>query len=375
MISIDNRRFKDNSGVSPIVSTLLILLLMLTMISTVLLWGTPVIEDYEATNQYESMKGLMFEIDNSIETLERMGEFSGYSTKITIPPGSLGVGNEGEFWSVSFSYPNPTISPNTFYDYYGLEQEYVDGPGTILIKSNYNRSVNIMTEWLETNLTGYQINNSLSPEYELTITQSLSRPFRITLLGNEDIPLSRCYVFPINSITGEFISPKGNFDFRSVNGAVVTEYPDNSDPKWLRKPSVLHNIGYGIPLSTGNDYSTVNEAMIINMYNFLSTGLSKTGKGHYGMDITNTHLEMYNELGIQNIKIHIYGKYRDCLYDSLSYSRTQYTTESNSLWMFHKDKDNETVILKNTEVNSKIELNTIDLTINHRLFEVDLYKE
>ena len=368
--------YRDKIGVSPILGTMLILLLMVTMITSILLWAAPMIDEFEDANQYNSMKGLMESIDHRVDYLMTTGENSSVNLNLMIPPGTLGIANDREFWLFSFNYVNPLFSEEDDFLFRDFQKNPQNKAGTFVLSSTYNRTIDILINWAEDGKTegqyGILLNNSLT----LSTINDIVETFSVTVLDHQlQEPLSKCMVFSVNHIKANLKCPSGRFDFLALNGGVMTEYPNPEEPRVISPPEYVESVSISpqIP-EISNKYST-GDYLILNIMNFISTGIDIAGEGNYGMDMAYSDMKM-NDIGeVWNVRLHVYGKYQDCIYNEFSKGFSQGFSEISGFSGFIKETEGDTILYKVSNPNVQERGNVVNLVINEHLFTVNLYKK
>jgi len=368
--------YRDDIGVSPILGTMLILLLMVTMITSILLWAAPMIDEFEDTNQYNSMKGLMESIDHRVDYLMTTGVNSSVDLNLMIPPGTLGVTNDREFWLVSFDHVNPLLSAEDDFYYGEFEKNLNNDAGTFVLSSTYNRTVDVLVKWVDNGKTEGQYGALLNNSFAISTINDIVETFTVTILDHQrQEPLSRCMVFSVNHINGNLKCPSGRFDFLALNGGVMTEYPNPEEPRVISSPEYVESISITpqIP-DLSNKYST-GDCLILNIMNFSSSGLNIAGKGYYGLDMAYTDIRM-NDMGeVRNVRLHVYGKYQQCIYNDYSRGFSKGISEITGFSGFIEESDSETLLYKISNPTMPERENVVNLVINEHFFTVNLYKK
>lgn len=372
-----SRRYlrRDDIGVSPILGTMLILLLMVTMITSILLWAAPMIDEFEDTNQYNSMKGLMESIDHRVDYLMTNGENSSVNINLMVPPGTLGVADDRESWLVSFNYATPLLSKGDDFFYRELKKNPTNDAGSFILSSSYNQTVDVLIKWSGGETEG-QFGVLLNNSFAISTINDVVDPFSITILDHEQQePLSKCMVFWVNHIKGNLKCPSGRFDFLALNGGVMTEYPNPEQPRVISSPEYVESVSItpSIP-DISNKYST-GDHLILNMMNFRSTGLDIAGEGNYGLDMAYSDNNM-NDIGeVWNVRLHIYGKFQQCIYNDYSHGFSKGFSEITGFSGFIEEPESETILFKVSNPSLQERANLVNLVINEHYFTVNLYKK
>ncbi|MDP6156624.1 MAG: hypothetical protein QGH39_06385 [Candidatus Thermoplasmatota archaeon] len=367
---------RDDLGVSPILGTMLILLLMVTMITSILLWAAPMIDEFEDTNQYNSMKGLMESIDHRIDYLMTTGDNSSVNMNLMIPPGTLGVANDREFWLVSFNYLNPLLSEEDDFFYGNFQKNPSNNGGNFVLSSSYNRTVDVLIKWVGTDVTEGQYEIHLNKSIAISTINDIIETFSVTVMDHQrQEPLSQCMVFSVNHIEGNLKCPSGRFDFIGLNGGVMTEYPNPEEPRAISPPEYVESVSITpqIP-DLSNKYST-GDCLILNIMDFSSTGLSIAGEGNYGLDLAYPDIRM-NDVGeVRNVRLHVYGKYQQCIYNDYSQGFSKGFSEISGFSGFMEELDSGTILYKVSNPTQQERENVVNLVVNEHFFTLDLYKK
>lgn len=361
---------------SSIISTMLILLLMMTMISTILLWATPVLEDYETSNQYNSMRGVLESVDERVELLTGMGVNSSIRMNTLIPDGSLAVSEEPEFWTVSFNYADHDSGAD--FRYLELEKNQQGDAGMFRISSTYKGSVDILLEWPGTGDSEEHRNLTIGDTLNLSTVHPVTSPFKISIVDGDGL-ISACHVFPLTSLRGTFNSPRGPYVIRAINGAVLTDFPDRQDPKWIRRPGTLTSV---LPDSSGHspegDGAREN-VLVLDFLRFNAVGLSRAWQGEYGLDLSYRELAQFDEGGVRNIRLRVYGKYQESIYRAIAPKGYAMGVTQEGFTDFipdvGSDGGRENLLFQMNEKDDGPGGGEISLIINDHRFDVNMYKK
>ena len=365
----------DRTGVSPILGTMLILLLMVTMITSILLWAAPLVEDFETANQYNSMKGLMETFDRRINYLTSMGENTSVSMDIVVPPGSFRIEKKIEFWTISFRYINSSIPRSVDFIYENFSRSiFLDGDA-FSIYSNFNQTVDVIIEWMGDEAIELYPNVLLNTSRTFNTTKDVASSFTITILNQYGEPLSKCLVFPVNSIIGEFICADGRFALQAINGGIISEFPDRGQPRLIIAPEYLESFSIGGQIPEGSNKVTSGDCLILNIMNYESKGIRTAGKGNYGVDLAYTMVRPYDMGDVRNVRLHVYGSYQQCMYNGFTRSFSTGFAQTSEFSGFIKDPNSGTLLFRVTNSARPERENTVNLKVNEHFFEINIHKE
>jgi len=367
---------RDDIGVSPILGTMLILLLMVTMITSILLWAAPMIDEFEDTNQYNSMRCMMESIDHRIDYLMTTGENSSVNLNLMIPPGTLGVANDREFWLISFNYVNPLLSAEDDFFYGEFQKNPTNSAGTFVLSSTYNRTVDVLIKWADDGKTEGQYGVLLNNSFAISTINDIVETFSVTVMDNQQQELlSRCMVFSVNHIKGNLKCPSGRFDFLAMNGGIMSEYPNPEEPRVISPPEYVESVSITPQIPEISKKYSTGDCLILNIMDFSSTGLNIAGEGNYGLDMAYSDIKT-NDLGeVRNVRIHIYGKYQQCIYNDYSRGFSKGFSEITGFSGFIEEPESETLFYKISNPTLPERENIVNLVINEHSFMINLYKK
>jgi hypothetical protein len=295
---------------------------------------------------------------------------------LMIPPGTLGVANDREFWLVSFNYLNPLLSEEDDFFYGNFQKNPSNNGGNFVLSSSYNRTVDVLIKWVGTDVTEGQYEIHLNKSIAISTINDIIETFSVTVMDHQrQEPLSQCMVFSVNHIEGNLKCPSGRFDFIGLNGGVMTEYPNPEEPRAISPPEYVESVSITpqIP-DLSNKYST-GDCLILNIMDFSSTGLSIAGEGNYGLDLAYPDIRM-NDVGeVRNVRLHVYGKYQQCIYNDYSQGFSKGFSEISGFSGFMEELDSGTILYKVSNPTQQERENVVNLVVNEHFFTLDLYKK
>ena len=101
---------EDEEGVSPVIATILIMTIMLTVITSIMFWGNFLILDMQDNANYSSFLNYMKDINSGIRDVAEGGLGTSRGVYYSIPQGSIGVEPDTSLWALSFGpYNNDSV--------------------------------------------------------------------------------------------------------------------------------------------------------------------------------------------------------------------------------------------------------------------------
>jgi hypothetical protein len=336
---------KDFTGVSPIISTMLILVLMLTMITIVLLWGTPTIHYIETSAQYRASIGDFRTLDTIIENVIHGGINATANTNLRIHSGKLYF-NRDETWVVS--YTDCEYTGTVLFDGFGDDDKY---KFTIM---HTTAPIKVFVWKVSGNTkTLICVSSELTAEgtSEITTAQPLEGTAYIEIREptyEPDDMVAAAWMFDINSFTYKMITMAGTYHIRSVNGGITSDYPSSRhvvDP----------------PLYLDDNSRT----LFLYMIQYVPTGITSGGPGNYNIDIklSAQYIREPKEEYVKNVRIQIFSKYDTAWYDELVRAQMYHVGSPRTYVGFVRDtKYNIPLYQVPNEVNP-VENNLVELTL------------
>ncbi len=230
----------DVDAVTPIISTLLLITIMLTIISAILYWSIPTMNRISWDTEYRTTMSGFEAFDAALEDTVQGGVAGSTRTiRISVPNGDLLAYERSTRWYYSFSYFS-----NTDFEIYGLDEE-LDGEDddltTVRIFPRQDVTFDLEVTWYGDN----NVNQSLHAGYdfgdEIDIVYPLL-PRNAVFLGNEDVNLVRfrllfnsnstafgeAYLIPMDRIEVKIPSEFGTAHIVSENAGIVTKFPSRT---------------------------------------------------------------------------------------------------------------------------------------------------
>ena len=294
---------------------------------------------------------------------------------IVVPPGSFGIEKRTDFWTVSFKYINSSIPVSTDFIYDNFsEDHYLEG-GIFSIYSSYNQTVDVVMEWMADGAVESNPNVLLNKTSNFTTAHDVDSSFMITISNRYGEPLSRCLVFPVNSVIGEFVCTEGRFPLHAINGGIVSEFPNRNQPRLILAPEYLESFSMKEQVPAGSNKVSSGDCLILNIMNYESTGIRSAGKGNYGLDLAYTKVRPNNLGDVQNVRLHIYGRYQQSMYSGFTQGFSMGFAQTSGFSGFIEETSSETLLFRVSNSARPDRENIVNLKINEHFFEMNIHKE
>ena len=205
---------KSDEGVSPVIGTILILAIMLTVTGTMLAWGIPQIQQNEAYAIYTSAQNNLLNIDADLDHVLAQGEGASRTSTISFSSGTFVQRanlDEIRYYYTAVSWSSPKIV--------GVKT----GSESLAIKDDLNTVDNYRitlvypdgTQWtgdsLESYVTGF-------PALDYGVQGTYTSTVNATQVGG-------FFIYGTDSLSYKYSSVSGVFKMRMLNGGVVSKEP------------------------------------------------------------------------------------------------------------------------------------------------------
>ncbi len=334
------KRMKGKSGVTPILGTMMLLLIILTMVATVLWWGTPTIRAIEVETQYTSAKGYMENLNREVKDLMMDGWGCSREFKVSIPSGEIQmyqdtnpfiekeeVVKQGDFqpttvWMISYNMPNSQYdilfdditddTPDKF-SLRRLDSALPLGPCEVEVMCLKGELAG------ESSKTGLSITASGT-----SVAISLYDECRITIRDSTTEVVAEAYVFSLAPIAYRYPTEFGTFHIIQQNTGLTSNYPDTE--------AVIQ------PFFTSEaSLSGSEKTLTLYMATFKPLGIYKTGSGEYTFGMRYSDAGYYGNMYVKDLRINVGGDYQQAWVNSFSSRFQRYHQSSSTYTGFIRD--------------------------------------
>ncbi len=307
----------SEDGITPIIGTLLLLVLMLTMIALILIIGTPQLNSLQTSTQYISTEGYFLAMSQDVRTTVQMGKGAAIESDIYIPTGRMLVEEDTDIWAMSYNRPD-SMYDVTFEHLTDSSTNYftVNDPtgGSISPMIEVTRLDSDPIESLGTFAGWGRINVQLEGVCSISIIDTTS---------SEPL-MAQAMVFELGKVSFNMPTNEGTFHLEMINGQVASDYP--------RSPDIKDQ-----PFFSDSSSSTNDHDIVINFVDVLPTGIMAAGSGDYTLQFNYAQsLSLVNQ-EVKNLRLYVGGDMGEAFYDSYSAPARHYHGNPNAYVGFIKD--------------------------------------
>ena len=313
---------RNNMAVSPVISTMLIMVIMLAMIMAIISWGQPTITNIETGVQHKATVEYMNRMDLRVEEIISMGQGASSPVELTAPgsgvvvaSGSGGGGTSTQFTSrvevfeettrirVSTLYNNNDVSFKDFTTN-GFTLEIADAnlPADVQLHVSVpDADVGEDDQWLELQrILDFSWDND-NKTYFCTLgnlTADLTGPFVNISLMDGGSRIADCYVYSIGSLSVDLVTPSETYNLHCINTMVTSNYPNQAH---VENPPMLM-------------CSPDGEGVTLYMVHMEPSGVAIGGPGTYRLNLTNRETGSIYKNDVTVLKIAAEGELAPSIY-------------------------------------------------------------
>ncbi len=286
----------DKQAVSPIISMVLLIGIVLVVTAAILSWAAPILQRSQSEANYGSALGYFNVLDSSLEDVVNMGEGASRTVDVSVGAGNIYISETmNETWVVSYG-----LDSSMRIRFFDLDDSDYQ---KFKINCTKTETVNITIYWPEGDDLGkpcYPPENPLLLDTNLktvTADKFLTKTVYIrvnttTMLPMPQETLAELWLFDITPISYELESAYGTYYIKSVNGGLITQATGEkyvTDAPFIKETenSILL---YMIQTKTAD------------------TSLTGGGPGHYSFALKNMNMNIRNNITaeVYNLTLQIY---------------------------------------------------------------------
>ncbi|HJM16969.1 MAG TPA: hypothetical protein QGI59_00500 [Candidatus Poseidoniia archaeon] len=260
---------KSEDAVSPVIGTVLILAIMITITGTMLAWGIPQIQQSEAYAIYTSSQNNLLNFDADLDHVILQGEGASRTSTVSFSSGSFVERSnldEIKYYYTTVSWSDPTIvgvgNGATKFAMMDSKSEVSDYKITITYPNG--------TEWMGT--TSEHIVSGF-PELVYGVQATYTSTVNTTQVGG-------FYIYGTDSLSYMYSSVSGVFKMRMFNGGVVSKEPGG--PFFVSSKPLVRSVsdseGYDSLTFYQTDYNISSSAKSLTAGNFIFDARNQGGR-------------------------------------------------------------------------------------------------
>ena len=317
---------RDEDGVSQIIGTILIMVMMVTIVGTLMAWGIPQIQNNEAWAQYATTRSNLLNLDADMDQVLLQGEGASRTSTVSLGSGSFTLKKAQEDLLLCWS----TVS------WAQLSARNVEAGATILRVEDLTETVATLTVTITypngTVWSGDTDGNRLGPLPPIVAGVTGTA----TAANGTAIGEFRYYMQDILSY--KYRSTAGQFQIRLFNGAVLSHEPGG---------------GYYFedrPLVRGSGNVDALSIYLVSYNNSGSQMRSMTGPSNFDFSLRNQGGSDSGSIAVYSLRIVVDG---DAQYATYGFFQSQ--------WGFSRDLQNDEVYLTQT---TSLDLRLMERTVH-----------
>jgi len=273
----------DCNGVTPVIGTLLVVMVVFSIVGSILIWGIPHFERNKIKSLLEGVYSQLEILEETLHELIYSDEKDVRESKLFIETGNLYFKTSTDRMIFLYSY-------NSGYDFEIQGLNTIGKNFTLTMLQGICTHLNI-TWTSENGVTFSQTKPVMGNPSTVEVDREIKGTVSI-FLYNDTILFGRVEVFDFNSILYELHSAFGTYKFFLNNGAIIVHYPINSS--YLNSKPIVYK----------NKKIFSFHLIQLNSSKFLSGGGSL--KYHFSINVI-SHIIIENNK-ISFLKIRIYGE-------------------------------------------------------------------
>ena len=283
----------QDEGITPVVSTILLLVITLTIIGGIIVWALPTLLDQESDARYESSYNNLEVLATGMEDSVYSGEDSSRTINFDLAGGDMNIRQGEERWTISYTYIDSSLNFTSFspgstlfsYDFYDRDPEH----NVVRIKNLENGNITV----LETD------NDTIVMEEKLFQSPAHISIFNGTKTNLSEM-LAEVWLFYVDGIVYKQATGKGQYSILVVNGGIITD-PNSKYGFVARDPMVR----------------VEENSILVYIVQMNATGLTGGGAGKYKASVTVDDVNVRKVGEVKHLRFQIDGdKYRQAWYSS-----------------------------------------------------------
>ena len=282
----------DKEAVSPIISMILLITIVLVVTAAILQWATPILQRSQSEANYSSALGYFNALDSAFEDVVNMGEGASRTVDVSVGAGNIYISETmNETWVVSYG-----LDSSVRIRFSGLG----DGDKYFGINSTKSITVNITIYWPEGDSLGgsyYPYGSSGVPIDPASTTVDANDPLTGTVYirvndATTNETLAELWLFDVTPITYELSSAFGTYYIKSVNGGIITQA---TGQKYVTNEPLFKETG---------------SSLLLYMIQTRATNLRSGGSGSYSFTLNMKNMDIRNNISVDvyNLTLQIYDQ-------------------------------------------------------------------
>ena len=339
----------SEDAVSPIIGTVLILAIMISITGTMLAWGIPQIQESEAYAIYTSAQNNFLNFDADLDQVIIQGEGSSRSSTVSFSAGTFVLRENLD--EIRYYYETTTWSS---FDILGIQ----NGANSFAILDNKEviDNFNIIISYPNGTTWEGESSSHIVSGFPYSLTYGTSATYSST--ANSTV-VGGFFIYGVDSLSYKYSSVSGVYKMRLFNGGIVTREPGGIF--YVSSKPIIRSI------ISDNSYESL--VLYQTDYNMTTGSKSLTG-GNYNFEVRNQGGKE-SSYEVYNIRMGFSGDSSTALKNYYSTywgfeSETYTISSSQSIAAANMGFDEDIVYKQSTAFDFRILERTIHVTFNLR---------
>ena len=213
---------KSEEAVSPVIGTVLILAIMITITGTMLAWGIPSIQESEAYSIYTSSQNNLLNLDADLDHVILQGEGSSRTSTVSFSSGSFVQRSDKDqirYYYTTVSWSDPKIvGVKNGATMFGMldNKEVVDDYTVTLTYPMALAELGNSTQW-----TGYTSSDHIVTGFPALVS-GVQATYNSTANSTQ---IGGFFIYGVDALSYQYSSVSGIFKMRMFNGGIISKEP------------------------------------------------------------------------------------------------------------------------------------------------------
>ena len=213
---------KSEEAVSPVIGTVLILAIMITITGTMLAWGIPSIQESEAYSIYTSSQNNLLNLDADLDHVILQGEGSSRTSTVSFSSGSFVQRSDKDqirYYYTTVSWSDPKIvGVKNGATMFGMldNKEVVDDYTVTLTYPMALAELGNSTQWI-----GYTSSDHIVTGFPALVS-GVQATYNSTANSTQ---IGGFFIYGVDALSYQYSSVSGTFKMRMFNGGIISKVP------------------------------------------------------------------------------------------------------------------------------------------------------
>ncbi len=269
----------DTSGVSPIISAILLFTIMLLTVGAIMAWAIPRIQGMEEDAQYDGAYSGLEVFDSRVDDVIYGGQGTTRTSYLSIGGGDILLARDDGYWLVYWSLIQENIT------FSGVDSDNGEFTFTFDRLSNNNLAINITGTKAGGEYTSN--NGKVEPGFKFGDLQYIR-------ISNSTKELAEAYYFKIRVLEYQLRTNHGYFEIKWLNGALVTN--KGSSVGLVRDSPYIYSRG---------------DSLFMNIINLSAnhSGFLSGQSGSYSIDVRHLNSTLLTNKPVYSVRMSIHSEY------------------------------------------------------------------